>query len=289
MKSYKIITRRQIMAVMAAFAVLTLALITILGSPGGEQLAAANKKLPIYAVNRAEDDKIISISFDATWGNDQTQELIDIMAKYDVKSTFFLVARWVDQFPESVRAIIDGGHELGNHSTTHPHMSKQSKEQMRNEIRTCNDHIEAATGTRPILFRAPYGEYCNELIDVIDEESMYCIQWDVDSIDWKEISAEEMIERVCGKVVPGSIVLFHNGGENTSQALPVIIERLQAQGYRFVPISENICREDFTLDHAGRQTPVNPPAVQIPAAGPEPNPEPGIMNLMDQLAARFKK
>lgn len=215
--------------------------------------SAAKKKLPIYSVGREESDKRISISFDAAWGNEDTQELIDILAKYDVKATFFCVAQWVEKYPESVKALSEAGHEVMNHSSTHPHMSKLSKTQMISEIEGCNDKIEAVTGVRPVLFRAPYGEYNDLLIDTLTGQGMYCIQWDVDSLDWKDIPSSEITRRVTQRVRPGSIVLFHNAAKNTPAALPSIIESLQSQGYEFVKISDNIIREDFYLDHEGRQ------------------------------------
>ncbi len=187
------------------------------------------------------------------WGNEDTQTLIDILGKYNVKATFFLVGEWVEKFPESVKALSDAGHEIMNHSDSHPHMSKLSREQMKQEIEACNDRIEAITGVRPTLFRAPYGEYCDGLIEVLDELGMYCIQWDVDSLDWKDISSQEICRRVCSNVVPGSICLFHNAAKNTPAALPSLIEQLQEAGYRFVPISENIYKDDYQIDHTGRQ------------------------------------
>ena len=222
---------------------------------GASALTASvtSKKLPIYSVGREESDKTISISFDAAWGNEDTQTLIDILAKYNIKATFFCVSQWVEKYPESVKVLSDAGHEIMNHSSTHPHMSKLSKTQMISEIEGCNDKIEAITGVRPMLFRAPYGEYNDMLIDTLTERGMYCIQWDVDSLDWKDPTPDKIAQRVTERVRPGSIVLFHNAAKNTPAALPTVIETLQAQGYRFVKISENILKDDFYLDHEGRQ------------------------------------
>ena len=139
------------------------------------------RKIPIYRVDR--NDKYVSISFDAAWGNEDTQQLIDIMAKYKVHATFFVVAQWVDKYPESVKALHDAGHEVMNHSSTHPHMPKLTRDQMLQEISACDEKIKAVTGVKPFLFRPPYGDYNNALIETLDSAGYYCIQWDVDAID----------------------------------------------------------------------------------------------------------
>lgn len=141
------------------------------------------RKLPIYAVQTSQ--KKACLTFDAAWGNEDTQELIDILGKYNVKATFFIVGEWVDKYPESVKALSDAGHAIMNHSNTHPNLPKLSSEEIRSEIRACNDKIEKVTGIRPNLMRPPYGDYNNTLLEVIDEEKMYGIQWDVDSLHTK--------------------------------------------------------------------------------------------------------
>lgn len=189
----------------------------------------------------------------AGWGNEDTQQLIDILAKYNVKATFFVVGDWVDKYPESVKALSDAGHEVMNHSNTHPHMPQLSKEKMREELTECNNKIESVTGIKPILFRAPYGDYNNDVIQSIRECGCYTIQWDVDSLDWKDLSAGEITKRVTEKVRPGSIVLFHNAAKHTPEALPTILEKLQSDGYSIVPISQLIYADNYEIDAAGTQ------------------------------------
>ncbi len=219
--------------------------------------SAAKRQLPIYCVQR--DQKMISISFDAAWGNEDTQQLIDILGKYGVKATFFVVGEWVDKYPESVKALSDAGHEVMNHSNDHAHMSKLSKDEIIADVTACNDKIEAVTGVRPTLIRPPYGEYDDNVISAIRSMDMEPIQWDVDSLDWKDLSAADITKRVTGKVQPGSIVLFHNAAKHTPEALPTILENLLQQGYTFVPISQLIlpgeCGVDYTIDHTGKQCP----------------------------------
>ena len=217
------------------------------------QTIAPKKDLPIYSV--ATDEKICSISFDAAWGNEDTEDLIKILAKYNVKTTFFVVGAWVDKYPESVKQLSDAGHEVMNHSDSHPHMTKLSKEDMLKELNLCNDKIQKITGIRPILFRPPYGDYSNDVISTVRENGMYTIQWDTDSLDWKDLSKEDITKRVTEKVQPGSIVLFHNAAKNTPQALPMILEKLTNDGYKIVPVSHLILKENYTIDHTGKQLP----------------------------------
>ena len=168
-----IITKKQLMI---ALTLVLAAATVIIGSVN--VFADANRKLPIYCVET--DKKQIAISFDAAWGNDDTQQLIDILKEYDVPATFFVVGAWVDKYPESVKALSYAGHQIQNHSNTHPYMSKLSKEQMKNEIESCNQKIEAVTGKCPTLLRPPYGDYNNSLIEVMESLNMYTIQWDVE-------------------------------------------------------------------------------------------------------------
>lgn len=214
-------------------------------------VAGTDRKLPIYCVNTP--DKKISLSFDAAWGNEDTGTLIKILGKYNVKATFFVVGEWVDKYPESVKQLADAGHEVMNHSDTHPHMSQLSVEQINKQISDCNDKIEKITGVRPVLHRAPYGEYCNSLIEVLSSMNMYCIQWDVDSLDWKDYDADRIYNKVTSSVKPGSICLFHNAALHTPEALPRIIEKLQSDGYEIVPISKLIYKNNFTIDYKGEQ------------------------------------
>jgi peptidoglycan/xylan/chitin deacetylase (PgdA/CDA1 family) len=121
------------------------------------------------------------------------------------------------------------------------------------DISACNDKIEAVTGIRPALFRCPYGEYDDHVIKAVNSLGMTAVQWDVDSLDWKGISADQITRRVLDRVQPGSIVLFHNAAEHTPEALPEIIETLLEEGYRIVPVSHILLQGDCFIDSTGRQ------------------------------------
>ncbi|NLY85599.1 MAG: polysaccharide deacetylase family protein [Tissierellia bacterium] len=219
------------------------------------QVFLPTKELPIYSVETNE--KKVAISFDAAWGNEYTSFILDTLDKYNIKSTFFLVGFWVDKYPEDVKEIAKRGHDVGNHSTTHPNMSQLSKEKIIEELRTTGDKIEELTGVKPILFRPPFGDYNDLLIRTCREEGYYPIQWDVDSLDWKELGAQSVIDRVTRNVKNGSIVLFHNNAKYIREYLPVVIERLLEAGYEIVPISELIYKDNFIIDNTGRQIPVS--------------------------------
>jgi Predicted xylanase/chitin deacetylase len=217
------------------------------------QVKAAAKDLPIYCVQN--DGNNVSLTFDAAWGNEDTQLLIDILGKYNVKATFFVVASWAEKYPESVKALSDAGHEVMNHSSTHPHFTKLSADQIEGEVKNCNDKVEAITGVRPILFRPPFGDYDDHVVKTLRDMGMYTIQWDVDSLDWKDLPASEITSRVTSRVKPGSIILFHNAAKHTPEALPGIIEWLLKNEYKPVKVSEIIYKDNFTINHEGRQIP----------------------------------
>ena len=215
--------------------------------------AATQRQLPIYCVEK--DHKVVSLSFDAAWGNEDTQQLIDILGKYGVKATFFVVGEWVDKYPESVKALHDAGHEIMNHSNVHAHYPQLSAQEVTADLNACNDKIESVTGVRPTLVRLPYGDYDDMSINAVRSLGMEPIQWDVDSLDWKDLTASQITQRVTSKVGPGSIVLFHNAAKHTPEALPDVIETLLKEGYTFVPISKIILTGEYTIDHTGRQCP----------------------------------
>ena len=237
-------------AVCALLAALMFAVVNV---PAVISASGTARQLPIYCVQR--DQKVVSISFDAAWGNEDTGQLIEILGKYQIPATFFVVGEWVDKYPQSVKQLHEAGHEIQNHSNTHAHYPQLSAGEVVADLNTCNDKIEGVTGVRPTLVRLPYGDYDDMSINAVRSIGMEPIQWDVDSLDWKDLSAGEITKRVTTKVGPGSIVLFHNAAKHTPEALPDIIETLLRDGYTFVPISQIILKGDYTIDHTGRQCP----------------------------------
>lgn len=246
-----LVLRRRTLTVGAAL-LAAAAIFGAVNAPAAVRASAATRQLPIYCVER--DQKVCSISFDAAWGADNTQKILDVLADYGVKCTFFVVGNWADQYPEQAKAIVESGNELMNHSNAHDHYNSLTADQIIADVNTCSDKIEALTGVRPTLIRCPFGEYDDHVISAIRSIGMEPIQWDVDSLDWKGISASEITKRVTGKVTNGSIVLFHNAGEHTPEALPDILNYLLGEGYEIVPISKILLTNEETyIDHTGRQ------------------------------------
>ena len=211
------------------------------------------RKLPIYCVQT--DEPKVSVSFDAAWGADDTDELLRILEENDVKATFFLCGYWVEKYPEEVKKIAEAGHDLGNHSATHPHMSQLTAEQITEELQKCHQNVKELTGIEMDLFRPPFGEYDNEVIDTATENGYYSIQWDIDSLDWREHGVQAEIDQVLNHkhLDNGSIILFHNDAKYTPQALDTILKGIKEKGFEIVPISELIHRGEYEMDHEGRQ------------------------------------
>ncbi len=209
------------------------------------------KQLPIYSVET--EKKQLALGINCAWDNSDIPLLLQTLKDADVKATFFIVGDWCEKFPESVKALAEAGHEIGNHSNHHPDMAKLTKEEIIKEINRASDRIEAVTGKRPELFRAPSGSYNNLVIETAKEQGYIPIQWNLDSRDWKGPSPEEMTKRIVSNVQNGSITLFHAGKENTDKALPEIIRQLKEKGYEFVPVGDLIYREHYTIDHTGQQ------------------------------------
>lgn len=222
--------------------------------PDTVSVVSGKRELPIYCVNR--DDNKISISFDAAWGGDKTLGILDLLDEYNIKTTFFLVDIWTQKYPDLVKEIVARGHEIGNHSTSHPQMSKLNETQIAKELNTQADNVLAIAGVRPVLFRPPYGDYNNRVITTARAQGFVPIQWSVDSLDWKNRGAQEVINRAT-KVKSGDIVLFHNDSQYILDALPAVLKYYAENGYSVVPISEILLTGETTIDIQGRQQPVS--------------------------------
>lgn len=246
--------RRPILAVCLAFIAITLvnavqfSLYPTIASVVSSKLA---RRIPVYSVD-VEDDRV-SVTLDATWGASRTQDILDVLDKHGVKATFFLAGYWVNEYPDHVRMIAARGHEIGNHSYSHPHMNSLTADSIAAELNRCSDMIEGLTGKRPTVFRPPFGEYNNRVIDTADACGLTTIQWDVDSLDWMNLSKSEIVNRVMSRVKEGSIILFHNNGMHTVEALDTVLSELKSRGFRAVPVSSLLLTGETYVDHTGRQ------------------------------------
>ena len=230
-------------AAVVTVVVLTVTLATALPT------AEASRRIPIYEV---EDDGCVAITFDAAWGADKTRLLADTLHQRSIRATFFLTGFWIEAHPDLVLYLHEKGMEIANHSVNHYHMGEMSAEECLQEIQQVNSAVFSITGVQPRLFRAPFGEYSNTLIETLDRLGMRCIQWNVDSLDWKGLSAQQLTERVLARAAAGSIILCHNNSDHIGEALPTVLDQLTAKGYRFVTVSQLLEGKEGTIDPQGK-------------------------------------
>lgn len=237
---------------LAAFAVLRGVLVTVKANVSVSN-SVNGKELPIYCVET--DEPKIALSFDAAWGNEDTQKILEILKKHDVCVTFFMTGGWVESYPDDVKAILAAGHDLGNHSENHKNMSQLSDAEKKEELMSVHQKVQELTGYEMFLFRPPYGDYDNAVVNVAKDCGYFTIQWDVDSLDWKDYGVDSIIKTVTEHkhLGNGSIILCHNGAKYTAEALDTLITTLKEKGYTFVPISELIYRDKYHMNHEGRQ------------------------------------
>lgn len=217
-----------------------------------ETAAMAERQVPIYFVETEE--KKLAISFDAAWGCERTERILDTLQKYDVKATFFLTNIWLDDYPEMAKKIADAGHEIAMHSVSHPHMPQIGTAEMAQELDGNYQRIVEVTGYTPELFRFPFGDYDNASMTVVKGKGFYPVQWSIDSLDWQESkTAEDIIDRVTLGLHPGAIILCHNNGTYTAEAIDRIIPYAIEQGYQFVPVGELIYKGEYEINQQGMQ------------------------------------
>lgn len=236
----------------AFFLILTLAL--IFGLVYGIRYLCykqGNVNMPIYKVDT--DEKKISLSFDVAWGTDNIDDILKVLKKHEVKATFFLVGSWVDDNKELVEKIHKEGHEIGNHSNTHANTKQLSDDAVVQEIELTSDKISNITGEKTTLFRPPFGDVDTKTLDICKSLGYQVVKWDVDSMDWKQLGPNHVIERVVKNSQPGSIVLFHANINNSATYLDSIITNLKKEDYKIVPVSEMLYKENFTIDSNGVQ------------------------------------
>lgn len=239
------------------FAFLMIFACVILSLNFGENKAASVffgdnlRKVPIYSVETSE--KRVALSFDAAWGADKTQGIIDILKEYKVNATFFLVGFWVEDYPSEAKAIANAGFEIGTHSDTHPDMCKLTKEQMELELKSSTEKIKKATNIMPTFFRAPFGSYNNTLLETAESLNLCPIQWSVDSLDWKGLSAGEIQNRITSRAKNGSIILCHNNSKHILDALPIVLESLLNKGFYVGSVGDLVYKDSYIIDRTGVQ------------------------------------
>jgi len=208
-------------------------------SPAIVGVSAAKRVLPIYSVQR--DDRVVSLTFDAAWGNEDTQTLIDILGKYNVHATFFVVGENVERYPDVVGRVIADGHELGNHTFSHANLSKLSYRKECEEIMSAENAVFEENEYRTRLLRPPGGLYNDSIFRIADRLDYTVILWTIDTRDWAHNKVENITKEVLGKAKSGDIILFHDyiaKKSPTPESLEKIIPELKRRGFSFVTVSE---------------------------------------------------
>ena len=208
--------------------------------------------LPIYNVETEEMK--VAFTMNCAWSADDIDNILETLRKNNVIITFFVVGDWVDKNPEAVKKIYDAGHEIGNHSNTHPHVTQLTYEQNLDEIEKCSQKIAQITGQEPTLYRAPYGEYNDEVIKVSFENGYYAIQWNKDTLDYNALTGEQMWKRIENNLQNGDIILSHNGTAHTADSLDMLIKKIKEKGFEIVKVSDLIYKENYEINNNGTQT-----------------------------------
>lgn len=225
----------------------------IFASEETTSVSSAAKIVPIYSVGR--DDGKIAITFDCAWGAEDMESILTTLKNHNCKATFFVLGTWAEANPDIMKKIASDGHEIGNHSYNHTHYTAMSQNEMLSDIDKCNKAISDTSGISPTLFRAPSGDYNNDVIEAAHGKNMEYIQWSIDSLDWRGLNCEQMLERIIPKTQSGDILLFHNGTEYTAKSLDRILTELEKKGFSYLKVSDLIYRDNYTIDHMGRQIP----------------------------------
>ena len=233
---------------------LTVAMLIIFSNIGNIksiQTSSVPKYLPIYNVKT--DEKKIAFTMNCAWNADDIDSILETLKNNNVHITFFMVGDWVDKYPEAVKKINEAGHEIGSHSNTHPHVNKLSAEKNLEEINLSVAKIQKITGQKTNIYRAPYGEYNNTVIKTAEENGYYTIQWNLDTLDYKGLTGEQMWNRLKNKLENGAIILSHNGTKHTADSLDMLIKNIKSKGYEIITVSQLIYKDNNIINGNGTQ------------------------------------
>ena len=234
--------------------VLTVAVLIVVANIGNIKTvptSASTKLLPIYNVQTEE--KKIAFTMNCAWNADDVASILETLKNNDAHITFFMVGNWVDKYPEAVKKIYEAGHEIGSHSNTHPHVNNLSAEKNLEEINLSVNKIEKITGQKTKLYRAPYGEYNDIVIQTAQDNGFYTIQWNLDTLDYEGLTGDEMWNRLKNKLDNGSIILSHNGTKYTADSLDMLIKNIKNQGFQLVTVSDLIYEDNYIINNNGTQ------------------------------------
>ena len=252
---FLVFNKQKICSYLVAFSTVVVLFIiaAAVGNKSGElvQTMSQSKLVPIYNV-QTEESKV-AFTMNCAWNADDVDLILATLEKHKVHITFFMVGDWVDKYPEAVKKISDAGHEIANHSDGHKHVNELSLEDNEKEISMCSDKIKKITGKPTTLYRGPYGEYNNTVIQAAENQKHITIQWSLDTLDYKGITGDEMWKRLEQKLKNGDIILSHNGTEHTADSLDKLLTNIEKKGFKVVTVSELIYKDNYTVDSNGTQ------------------------------------
>ncbi|MBX6395728.1 MAG: polysaccharide deacetylase family protein [Alicyclobacillaceae bacterium] len=198
----------------------------------------------IFLLRGPSHAKVVALSFDDGPDNLYTPRILDVLRRERVHATFFVVGTRVEQYPQVVRRMVREGHAVGSHTWDHANLTKLPPEQIRSEMIRTDRAVQRVAGVHPALARPPYGAVNDQVIQTLYRMGYRIVDWSVDSLDWKELTADQVAGNVLSHVSPGAIILQHAAGgkgedlSGTVNALPRIIRTLRSEGYRFATIPE---------------------------------------------------
>ncbi len=234
--------------------ILTVGVLIIIANMSTAQIlptSSSERVLPIYKV-KTEENKV-ALTMNCAWSADDIDRILETLEKNEVKITFFIVGEWAEKYPEAVKKIYEAGHEIGTHSNTHPHVEQLSAEKNLEEIKLGVEKLQKITGEKTRLYRTPYGEYNDTVINTARENGCYTIQWNIDTLDYKGLTGDEMWGRIKEKLQKGSIILTHNGTEHTADSLDMLLKNIKTNGYQVTTVSDLIYKDNYIIDNNGTQ------------------------------------
>ncbi|MDQ0195930.1 polysaccharide deacetylase family sporulation protein PdaB [Paenibacillus wynnii] len=239
MNSFYVFSGKKIKRFIYLFAAALLAAGVVYVERGNITVFSEAAPSAIYSV--PTEKKLIALTFDISWGEKRPEPILKVLEDKKVeKATFFLSSPWSKTHPEIVTSIKASGYEIGSHGHKHVNYSTLSSEEIRKQITTAHGILTDLTGKEPNLIRMPNGDFDKRVLQVASDLGYKVIQWDTDSLDWKNPGVQNIVSRVTTKAHPGDIVLLHasDSCKQTHEALPLIIDELRKQGYEFVTVSE---------------------------------------------------
>jgi len=195
---------------------------------------------PMAIASTRTERKVVALTFDHSWGNKFTPSILDTLKANNIKVTFFIMGPWAQKYPEVAKRMVADGHEIASHGYRHQNYGDMTREWVKEDIEKSHALIKEVTGVEAKLIRPPNGHYSKQSLKVTDELRYKTIIWNIDSLDWKNPGRDVIVERVMKRLKPGGIILMHASDTpvQTAEALPILLEKVKAQGYEIVPVGQ---------------------------------------------------